>query len=345
MDKSIRQLMLYELAESNLGIVEISFDQPTREWRGSASKIINFFLYDIRENAALRQHRWEEAGENGHGVQSNGSYPQIRMQRSPLRIDCFYLVTAWSENPNDEHLLLAECLLALARYPILNQHDLNAQKTQRLVAEGKLRAGETVDLMGGRKRVEEGERPLSPDFLVTPLQGLRYEIRTRLANHDVMTNPAEIWGTLENAMRAGFSYVVTLPMDPWAGQQQSATEVGSVIFKTEATQLADDEDELIRMRSTNLPSKGPNLIGGVVQMAKIPRHGVNVRIVERGMSVQSDAEGRFIFRRVPPGTYTLEVRIDKDGSPIAEKKEVVVPRDTNQSGNVIYIPVENRDQQ
>lgn len=47
------------------------------------------------------------------------------------------------------------------------------------------------------------------------LQNQPYEIRTKLAAHDVLTNPAEVWSALGNDMRPTLSYVVSIALDPW----------------------------------------------------------------------------------------------------------------------------------
>ena len=59
LDESIRQLLIAEMPLKN-GEVEISFDQPKREWSSRLSRpTVNFFLYDLRENTILRQQSWE----------------------------------------------------------------------------------------------------------------------------------------------------------------------------------------------------------------------------------------------------------------------------------------------
>lgn len=89
--------------------VHISFETP---FQGAVSQrpALNFFMYDVRENLELRNAvgTWER--------QENGS---AMKKRPPARIDCSYLITAWSQNEDDiqtEHQLLGEIMKVLLRF-------------------------------------------------------------------------------------------------------------------------------------------------------------------------------------------------------------------------------------
>ncbi|MEM3079174.1 MAG: DUF4255 domain-containing protein [Thermoproteota archaeon] len=167
LDETIRQLLIAELPVKN-GEVEISFDQPKREWSARISKpTVNLFLYDVRENATLRQHQWERMPS------VNGDH-LARLKRTPFRVDCFYMLTTWAAEPEDEQRLLTRALMALFRFPILPE-----------------------------------------DRLIGSLKNPIFEIQARLASHDRLTNPAEVWSSLDNELRPSVSYIVTLALDPW----------------------------------------------------------------------------------------------------------------------------------
>jgi hypothetical protein len=170
---------------ASLGEITYSFQQPKTGWNTTAQSGagINLFLYDVRENAQLRRHQWETLT---NGQSSDPRF--VQQKRLPLRMDCFYLVTAWHDLPPVQHWLLASCLQILGRYPILTQDKL----------QGRLK-----------------EQP--------------YEVRAKLAAHDVMTNPAELWSALGNDLRAGFSYVVTIAIDPW---QPISVPIVTIVEKT-----------------------------------------------------------------------------------------------------------------
>jgi len=113
LDESIRELLKAEMPIKN-GEIDIAFDQPKREWSARLSKpTINLFLYDIRENPTLRHHEWERLTNNG----GNGDIAHLK--RSPYRVDCAYIITAWAADPEDEHRLLSRCLMSLFRNPVL----------------------------------------------------------------------------------------------------------------------------------------------------------------------------------------------------------------------------------
>lgn len=99
----------------------------------------------------------------------------VQQQRTPYRIDCHYLLTTWVNDPEDAHRLLGECLLALLGTPLVKTEDL---------AE-------------------------------TPLAGQPYDLPIRVAAHDKMTNPAEVWSALDNELRPSISLIVTIAMNPW----------------------------------------------------------------------------------------------------------------------------------
>jgi hypothetical protein len=109
-DEVLRQLLIREIPIRN-GEVDIEFYQPKREWSARLSRpTLNLFLLEIHENNKLRSPRWEvERQEDG----------QVTQRRTPVRVDLHYIVTAWANEPEDEHRILTRTLLAFLRCPFL----------------------------------------------------------------------------------------------------------------------------------------------------------------------------------------------------------------------------------
>jgi hypothetical protein len=106
-DESLRSLLKREVL--NGGDVEVAFDAPTREWSSRrSSPTVDLFLYDIQEDLAQRQQGL---------VRERGPDGRVVRERDPTRkLKLFYLVTAWTQRPEDEHRLLASLLQCLLKY-------------------------------------------------------------------------------------------------------------------------------------------------------------------------------------------------------------------------------------
>jgi len=111
LDESIRELLRRDaLAGTD---VEVAFDAPTREWSARRNApTLDVYLYDIREDT-----RWRSSGSVG--VRDEDGF--VARRASPPRYFRFaYLVTAWTQRPEDEHRLLSSvlsCFLADDRLP------------------------------------------------------------------------------------------------------------------------------------------------------------------------------------------------------------------------------------
>ncbi len=95
-----------------LAAATVVFERPSDSFTpGSTS--IDLFLFDIRENLALRS--------NEPRLERRGSEAVLRA--APRRIDCSYLVTAWPvggpDLPLQEHRLLSQVLQLLSRTPTI----------------------------------------------------------------------------------------------------------------------------------------------------------------------------------------------------------------------------------
>src|ERR1044072_204694 len=94
---------------------EVSFITPDKNFETALTKpTVNLFLYDVKENRELRDPTpiIEKVGNTF-----------VRRQAA-VRVDCSYIVTAWSKLTNqqkvaEEHQLLAQALLWLTRFPVI----------------------------------------------------------------------------------------------------------------------------------------------------------------------------------------------------------------------------------
>jgi Pvc16 N-terminal domain len=85
--------------------IDVVFDAPTRDWASRRSgPVIDVFLYDIRENLERRQNLLETVREDDLAI---GRVPPTRW------FTCSYMVTAWTQRPEDEHRLLGSILEGL----------------------------------------------------------------------------------------------------------------------------------------------------------------------------------------------------------------------------------------
>lgn len=106
---------LRTLIERETGIrdVEVVFDAPTRDWAGRRTvPTVDVYLYDIREDLRRR--------ERGVLNEYNDDHTRIVGRHTPPRhLKLSYLVTAWTQRPEDEHRLLSALLGAFLRYEAL----------------------------------------------------------------------------------------------------------------------------------------------------------------------------------------------------------------------------------
>jgi hypothetical protein len=117
LDRTVEELLKRELSSGLVGQVAISFAAPDSEFPPASVTLpaVDLFLYDIRENRELRSTEWLfERRADG----------TMTKRRAPTRVDCSYLITAWSSESSttralDEHRLLSEVMKVLLRHPTL----------------------------------------------------------------------------------------------------------------------------------------------------------------------------------------------------------------------------------
>jgi hypothetical protein len=118
--------------------VDVMFDAPDGDWAAGVSRpTVNLYLWDVRPNLAERQ--WgEELVPLDDGR---------RVRREPLpRVDCRYLVTAWTTEVRDEHSLLGSVLAALLLHPhIAAEHLKGPFATVRPLPAVHLRSGDGTE--------------------------------------------------------------------------------------------------------------------------------------------------------------------------------------------------------
>jgi hypothetical protein len=95
---------------------DIAFEAPDKDWAASVSRpTVNLYLWDIRPSMMERDFGMIEVTDR------NGQ----RQRRSPLpRVECRFLVTAWTREVNDEHSLLGRVLSALLVNPVITTDHL-----------------------------------------------------------------------------------------------------------------------------------------------------------------------------------------------------------------------------
>jgi hypothetical protein len=109
-DSALRTLMEREAA--GMRDVEIVFDAPTREWAGRRnSPTIDVYLYDIREDLRRRERGMHNVYDESNIV--------VSRRLPPRHFKLSYLVTAWTQRPEDEHRLLSSLLVCFLKYDAL----------------------------------------------------------------------------------------------------------------------------------------------------------------------------------------------------------------------------------
>jgi len=171
LDRTVEELLKRELSPSLVGQVAISFSAPDSDFPPGSVTLpaVDLFLYDVRENLELRRTEWVvERHDNGTATK----------RRLPTRVDCSYLITAWSSEtstsrPLDEHRLLSEVMKVLLRHPTIPD----------------------VLLQGSLK----GQEPPLPSSTLQPGR---------------LQSVAEFWQALGGKPKAALNYTVTIGVEP-----------------------------------------------------------------------------------------------------------------------------------
>ena len=285
LDEMLRELLVNEipLSESQVG-----FRPPDDDWRNYVVNLqqmaLNLYLVDVRENRKLRSNASVPAGT----VDGN-----ITFMPTPTRVDCHYLVTAWSpaqpgpavEPTADEHALIYRTMAVL-----VNSAPFHAD---RIYGPGDPILATLPDLF-------RTELPAQ----VLPVEGF-------------LKQP-EFWGTMgtNHRWRTAIYLIVTLPL------AVPAQIAGPMVTNREA-----------RFRLANSMSEPDLLyqVGGTVFDATggtpVPVGNAWVRVLNQVgtplRSTRTDPQGRFRFNRVPGGEYQLEFR--GVGLPVPSNRTVLVP--------------------
>jgi hypothetical protein len=106
-DSALRALIQRDALDH--GSVEVVFDAPTKDWAGRrTAPTVDVYLYDVREDLRRRSRGM---------INEYDDLGRVRARHLPPRhFKLSYLVTAWTQRPEDEHRLLSDLLACFLRY-------------------------------------------------------------------------------------------------------------------------------------------------------------------------------------------------------------------------------------
>ncbi len=167
LDSTIEKLLHDTQAPAELNGADVVFETPKKGYGSGTKADVNLFLYEVKENRALRDPvPFVTQGKN-----------EFMQKMPPLRVDCSYLVTTWSNDKQHqivsyEHMLLGKTLAWLSSFPTIPE-----------------------------------------TYFTGGLIGQIYAPPTMVAQLDGGRNMGEFWSALGIPPRPYFNLVVTITMD------------------------------------------------------------------------------------------------------------------------------------
>jgi hypothetical protein len=256
------------------GQTQVGFEPPNDDWRQKVQTEdrLNLYLYAIRENLKYRTTERTRIYENGW-------YREIR---PPVRLDCHYLVTAWSHAtfvpPGSEPTRIEHQLLSKVLHVLLINRPL----------EPSLVYGPGVVIPSGNS-INNVPPPLRDDRL--PLDA---------AYPEGLRDQGDFWSTMKTPWRPSIELVVTVP----ALLKQDEDEVPMVtgVMGQYLPAGAAAAEVWATIGGTVVVGNAAVPVGGawvqIVGLAPPEVTAVDLRTV-------SQPDGRFLFERLRPGHYHL----------------------------------------
>ncbi len=170
LDATLQAMLTDAAAPGDLRAADVGFDSPDQDYKPTQATM-NLFLHEVAENRALR--------DEARVIERTGDTYTSRLPS--LRVDCSYLVTAWSAKTGglkaqEEHHLLGLALIWLSRFPVIDDRFL----------QGTLK---------------------------TPAQP--YPLAATVAQTNEGQPMAHFWSALGVPPRPAFSLTVTITVDPF----------------------------------------------------------------------------------------------------------------------------------
>lgn len=276
---------------------QVRFQPPDEDWRtyvstltvgGQPARALNVYMVDLRENRKLRSNeRVRSTAIEADGI--------VREAQAPRRVDCHYLISAWSpattspavEPTIDEHVLLYKAIAAInAAEPLI---------AREVYAPNPLPAGFPAD-------VADVQLPTT----LLPVEGY--------------AKLPEFWGTMGEGhrLRPSIYLILTVPVI------YAAEPVGGIVttrianFRVRDT--GDPGEELIeigghvRDSAQPLPNGDPSPVVGA--WVVLERGGVRVQLT------RTDARGRYTFASIRADDYRLRASTESQAEII---RDVHVP--------------------
>jgi hypothetical protein len=252
---------------------QVGFRPPDDDWINEVKNLqlnaLNVCLVDLRENRKLRSNDRERGVLNGVAYEDP----------APVRIDCHYLITAWSstefltpqvEPVIDEHQLLYETAAVLFRAPL---------NPSRVYPSG------SAALNAWPARFRDADLPTA----VAPVEGF--------------AKLAEFWGTMgsNHRWKPALYLIVTLPIE-------LLRFVSAPIVTTRITEYGQagqpgSTEEWIQIGGRVLDSRGAQPIP--VSGAWVGLETAGGELLQTG---ETDQQGRFTFGNLRRDTYVLRAK-------------------------------------
>ena len=272
LDNTLRQLFLSRIDEIK-DESQVRFQPPDDTWRTAVANLtvngqpvnaLNVYLVDVRENRVLRSN---ERLRDFHNA-------TVTETRAPRRMDCHYLISAWSpanmtpaiEPTLDEHALLYKTVAAL-----MNSEPL---VPRNIFSPNPLPAGFPAV-------IADAELPTT----ILPMEGF--------------PKLAEFWGSpgTRHSWKPAVYLIVTLPV---------------VLATDDAGPMVTTRFIEYELQEGTTPAEIDVEIGGTITNAGNPIPAAWVRIEDIAFNpiavTTANEIGRFIFSGLKPGTYVLRVR-------------------------------------
>lgn len=256
------------------GPTQVGFEPPDDNWRAAAQGAVedrlNIYLYEVREDLKYRTNERTRTFEDGW----------LNESRAPERIDCHYLITAWSamtfsppaaEPTRDEHRLLYSVLgVLMANRPLAPQRVYS------------------VNVPSGRHLSD------------VPIEIRQDSLPLEAALADQIRDLGDFWGTMKVVWRPSIGLTVTIPVLPGSPDTQSAP------VTTLSAEWLQEQDAMISESWISIAGRVLTGAGDTgVANAWVQLRGVSGNVVAVNRRVYSSSGGSFVFERLKAGQYHL----------------------------------------